>query len=227
MKPSPAAPGALSRLGGALVALLLLAGAAAAEVRILAFGDSLTAGSGLPADQGFAPQLEAWLHAHGAPDVTVVNGGVPGETSAGGLARIGSALDPDVDAVIVELGANDMLRRLDLDAMRRNLDGILTEIGRRDLPVLLAGLPAPPTYPAAYRREFKAAFRDLARRHDAIYVSSFFAGIAAGRSVPEIMDLFQPDRLHPNAEGVAAIVEGIGPPVLKLVVAARARAEAR
>ncbi len=216
-------PPALRRIAIALLAAAILAGAAAAEVRILAFGDSLTAGSGLPPDQGFAPQLEAWLHANGAPDATVINAGVPGETTAGGLARIGKALDPGVDAVIVELGANDMLRRLDLAAMRRNLDGILAAIGAHDLPVLLAGLPAPPTYPAAYRRQFKATFRELARKHDAIYVSSFFAGIGAGRSIPEIMALFQPDGLHPNAEGVAAIVEGIGPPVLKLVAAARAR----
>jgi acyl-CoA thioesterase-1 len=223
MNAFPAASGALHRFGLALLAVALLSGAAAAEVRILAFGDSLTAGSGLPANRGFAPQLEAWLHAHGAPDATVINAGVPGETTAGGLSRIGAALDADVDAVIVELGANDMLRRLDLGAMRRNLDGILGEIGRRDLPVLLAGLPAPPTYPAAWRREFKATYRELARKHDAIYVSSFFGGMA-GRSVPEIMALFQPDGLHPNAEGVTAIVEGIGPSVLRLVAAARARA---
>ena len=196
-------------------------------MRILAFGDSLTAGSGLPPAQGFAPQLQAWLRAHGAPDATVVNAGVPGETSAGGLARIGAALgppdDPGVDAVIVELGANDMLRRLDVGAMRRNLDGILSEIGEAGLPALLAGLPAPPNYPADYRKAFKAAFRDVAREHDAIYVSSFFAGMADGRSMRQVMRLFQPDGLHPNAEGVAAIVEGMGPPVLELVERARAR----
>ncbi|HRO10126.1 arylesterase [Amaricoccus sp.] len=229
MTPSSPAPGGFRRLALALAALLLLAGAAAAPaaaaVRILAFGDSLTAGSGLPPAQGFTAQLEAWLHAHGAPDATVANAGVPGETTGEGLARISRTLgppgDPRFDAVIVELGGNDMLDRLDLADMRRNLDGILTEIGRRDLPVLLAGLPASPTYPAAWRREFKATYRDLARRHGAIYVSSFFAGMAEGRSVPEIMALFQPDGLHPNAAGVAAIVEGIGPAVLKLVERAR------
>jgi acyl-CoA thioesterase-1 len=209
------------RFACALALLAVLAGAAAAEVRILAFGDSLTAGSGLPPAQGFAPQLEAWLRAHGAPDATVINAGVPGETSAGGLARIGTALGPDVDAVIVELGANDMLRHLDVGAMRQNLDGILTAIGEAGVPALLAGLPAPPNYPAAYRKAFKAAFRDLARKHRAIYVSSFFGGMAKGRDMREIMGLFQSDGLHPNAEGVAAIVEGIGPPVLELVERAR------
>jgi acyl-CoA thioesterase-1 len=225
--PFPAAWSGLRRLLLAVAALAALAGAGAAaagaEVRILAFGDSLTAGSGLPPAQGFAPQLEAWLRANGAPDATVVNAGVPGETSAGGLARIGGALGPDVDAVIVELGANDMLRGLDPGAMRRNLDGILTAIGRKGLPVLLAGIPAPPNYPAGYRREFKAAFRDVAREHDAIYVRSFFAGMAEGRTIGQVMRLFQSDGLHPNAKGVAAIVEGIGPSVLELVERARAR----
>jgi acyl-CoA thioesterase I len=225
MKPFPAASGAVSgtlgRLAFVLAALAALAGAAAAEVRILAFGDSLTAGSGLPPAQGFVPQLQAWLRAHGAPDATVINAGVPGETSAGGLARIGTVLDPGVDAVIVELGANDMLRHLDVGAMRQNLDGILSEIGEAGLPALLAGLPAPPNYPAGYRKAFKAAFRDLAREHDAIYVRSFFGGMAEGRSMGQIMRLFQPDGLHPNAEGVAAIVEGMGPPVLELVERAR------
>ena len=220
---STAASRALRRLVPALAFVLAFAGAAVAEVRILAFGDSLTAGSGLPPHEGFAPQLEAWLHAHGAEDATVINAGVPGETSAGGLARIGTVLGPEIDAVIVELGANDMLRGLDVGAMRRNLDGILTEVGRHGLPVLLAGLPAPPNYPAAYRREFKAAFRDVAREHGAIYVGSFFGGMAEGRSMRQVMALFQSDGLHPNAEGVAAIVDGIGPPVLKLVKQARAR----
>ena len=128
-----------------------------------------------------------------------------------------------MDAVIVELGANDMLRHLDVGAMRQNLDGILSEIGEAGLPALLAGLPAPPNYPADYRKAFRAAFRDLAREHDAIYVSSFFGGMAEGRSMRQIMRLFQPDGLHPNAEGVAAIVEGMGPPVLELVERARAR----
>jgi acyl-CoA thioesterase I len=213
----------MRNLALALAALLALAGAAAAEVRILAFGDSLTAGYGVPEGEGFVPQLQAWLHAHGATDVKVINGGVSGDTSAGGLARLGWALTPDVDAVIVALGANDMLRGLDVGEMRRNLDGILSETGARGLPTLLAGLPAPPNYPADYRKAFKAAFRDLARQHDAIYVSSFFGGMAEGRNMRQVMRLFQDDGLHPNAEGVAAIVEGMGPPVLELVERARRR----
>ena len=210
-----------SRLSALVLAVAL--GAAApglAEVRILAFGNSLTAGFGLPEGEGFVPQLEAWLHAHGAPDVTLVNGGVSGDTSAGGLARIGWALERDVDGVIVSLGANDMLRGMDTGAMRDNLDAILDAIDARGLPVLLAGLPAPPNYGPEYRKAFKAAFRQLAAEHDAIYVSSFLGGMS-GRSVREVLRLMQEDGMHPNARGVEANVEAIGPAVLALVERAR------
>ncbi len=214
---------ALRNLALALGLLVACAGAAAAEVRILAFGNSLTQGFGLPEEQGFVPQLEDWLRAHGAPDVTVINAGVSGDTSAGGLARIDWALGDDVDGVIVALGGNDLLRGLDVGEMRRNLDGILTAIDARGLPVLLAGLPAPPNYGPEYRKAFKAAFRDLAETHRAIYVSSFLGGMGQGRSVREVMRLMQPDGIHPNAAGVAANVDYIGPAALELVAAARER----
>lgn len=207
----------------ALAALGALAGPAAAEVRILAFGDSLTAGSGLPPAQGFVPRLEAWLHAHGARDVTVVNAGVSGNTTADGLARIGPALTPDIDAVIVELGANDVLRGIDPRVTRRNLDGILTAIDARGLPVLVAGIPAPPNYDEARRKAFRATFREVAAAHGALYYPSFLAGMGQGRSVREIMRLMQRDGLHPNRAGVAAIVAHIGPWVLELAALARAR----
>ena len=129
----------------ALVGTAFLATPALAEVKILALGDSLTAGYGLPPEQGFVPRLGAWLAAHGAPDVTVINAGVSGDTTAGGLARIDWALGDDPDAVIVELGANDLLRGLDPGTTRANLDSILNAIGKRDLPVLLAGVPVPPS----------------------------------------------------------------------------------
>ena len=209
-----------SRVSALVLAFALGVAPALAEVRILAFGDSLTAGFGLPEAEGFVPQLEAWLHAHGAPDVTVVNGGVSGDTSAGGLARIEWALEGDVDGVIVALGANDMLRGLDTGAMRDNLDAILDAIDAERLPALLAGLPAPPNYGPEYRKAFKAAFRELAAEHDAIYVSSFLGGMS-GRSVREVLALMQDDRMHPNARGVAANVAAIGPAVLELVERAR------
>ena len=224
-------PVRLSRWRGALallcaLALLALAPVAArAEVTILAFGDSLTAGAGLPEADGFVPRLEAWLHAHGARDVSVINGGVSGDTSAGGLARIDWALTPEVDGVIVELGANDMLRGLSMAKMRANLDGILERIDAKGLPALLAGLPAPPNYPKDYQTAFKAAFKELAAEHDAIYVSSFFGGMS-GKSMGEVMAMMQPDGIHPNARGVVANVDAIGPAVLKLVERARAKAKA-
>jgi acyl-CoA thioesterase I len=212
----------LAKLGLLAAVWLALAGSAAAEVRILAFGDSLTASYGVPDGQGFVPRLDAWLAAHGAADAVVVNAGVSGDTTAGGLARIDWALGDDIDAVIVELGANDMLRGIDVEVTRRNLDTILAAIGARGLPAILAGLPAPPNYPQDYRKAWKATFRDLAKAHDAIYYPSFFAGIGDGRSMRQIMGLFQSDGLHPNAEGVQAIVDDIGPVVLKLIAEAEA-----
>jgi acyl-CoA thioesterase-1 len=210
----------------ALAVLALAPVAARAEITILAFGDSLTAGAGLPEAEGFVPQLEGWLHRHGQRDVRVVNAGVSGDTSAGGLARIDWALTPEIDGVIVELGANDMLRGLSMTKMRANLDGILDRIDARGLPALLAGLPAPPNYPKDYQKAFKDAFRELAEKHQAIYVNSFFAGMS-GRGMKQVMAMMQPDGLHPNAKGVAANVEAIGPSVLKLVKRARVAAKER
>jgi acyl-CoA thioesterase-1 len=216
--------GAWRGLRNLLITLaLVMAAPAAAEIRVLAFGDSLTQGFGLPEDQGFVPQLQAWLRENGVVDVVVVNGGVSGDTTAGGLQRIDWSLGDDIDAVIVELGANDMLRGIDTRVTRANLDGILTAIAARGLPAILAGLPPPPNWGEDYRRAFKAMYRDLAAKHGAIYYSSFLGGMGQGRSIQEIMRLMQPDGLHPNAAGVEAIVEHIGPVVLELVAEARLR----
>lgn len=203
--------------------LVLLAAPAAADVRILAFGDSLTQGYGLPEADGFVPRLQGWLAENGAGDVTVVNGGVSGDTSAGGLARIAWSLGDDIDGVILELGANDLLRGLEPGVTKANLDGILGEIGARGLPVLVAGIPAPANYPATYRQAYDAMFRDLAGAHGAIFYPSFLSGLGDGRSLRDVTRLLQPDGLHPNAEGVGAIVEQIGPVVLELVAAVRER----
>lgn len=203
--------------------LVLLAAPAAADVRILAFGDSLTQGYGLPEADGFVPRLQGWLAENGAGDVTVVNGGVSGDTSAGGLARIAWSLGDDIDGVILELGANDLLRGLEPGVTKANLDGILGEIGARGLPVLVAGIPAPANYPATYRQAYDAMFRDLAAAHGAIFYPSFLSGLGDGRSLRDVTRLLQPDGLHPNAEGVGAIVEQIGPVVLELVAAVRER----
>ena len=200
---------------------LVTASQAAAEVTILAFGNSLTQGYGLPESDGFVPQLQRWLDANGAGDVTLINAGVSGDTTAGGLSRIAWSLDDSVDGVIVALGGNDVLRGLQPDQIRANLDGILTEIDKRDLPVILAGLPAPPNYGSEYQTAFRAIFPDLAEKHGAIYYKSFLGGLGDGRNMLQVMGLFQSDGIHPNAEGVTAIVEHIGPVVLDLAAEAR------
>lgn len=214
---------AMSRSNLAAAALILLAVPATAEVRILAFGDSLTQGYGLAETDGFVPRLQDWLAANGATDVTVVNGGVSGDTSAGGLARIDWSLGDDIDGVILELGANDMLRGIDPAVTKKNLDGILTVIGKHGLPVLLAGIQAPSNYPVAYRQAYDAMFGDLAGVHGAILYPAFLAGLGDGRNLRDVTRLLQPDGLHPNADGVRAIVEHIGPAVLELVSEARDR----
>jgi acyl-CoA thioesterase I len=209
----------LCNLGAAV--LLASATSAAAQVTVAALGDSLTQGYGLPAEEGFVAQLEDWLHANGATDVTVLNAGVSGDTSAGGLARVAWTLTDDVDAVIVALGGNDLLRGLDPGETRSNLDAILREITGRGLPVLLAGLPAPGNYGPEYQAEFEAIFPDLAREYGAILVPSFLAGLGEGRDLSAARALLQEDGVHPNAEGVRANVAALGPAVLELVGAAK------
>lgn len=216
--------GVARRLCNALAALLLVltaCGSAAAEVRILAFGDSLTQGYGLPQEEGFVPVLQEWLRTHGADDVVVINGGVSGDTTAGGLNRIGWALSEDVDGVIVALGGNDLLRGLDVSQMRQNLDGILTAIDAKGVPAILAGLPAPVNYGKEYAQEFRQMFVDLAETHDVILYPSFVGGMGNGRNMFQVMRLMQRDGIHPNAKGVQANVDMIGPEVLELVRLAR------
>lgn len=212
------------RLRNLLAALALAASplaAAAEEVTIAALGDSLTQGYGLPEADGFVPRLQAWLRENGAPDAIVINAGVSGDTSAGGLARVDWTLTEDVDAVIVALGGNDLLRGIDPAVTEENLDGILRAVRARGLPVLLAGLRAPGNYGAEYQQAFDAMFPDLAARHDAILYPSFLGAITDGRGPAEARALIQGDGLHPNPKGVEAIVEDIGPKVLELIDAAR------
>jgi acyl-CoA thioesterase-1 len=208
------------RSKAALTVIFLGLPAAAEPVTLLALGDSLTQGYGLPADQGFVPQLETWLNANGA-EVSVVNGGVSGDTSAGGASRIGWALEPSVDAVMVALGGNDLLRGIDPAATKGNLATILTEIEGRGLPVLLVGMSALGNYGAAYAEEFNAIYPTLAEAHDVALFDDFLAGLEQiGDRQQVLSDYLQPDAVHPNADGVALIVEAIGPTVLELVGAA-------
>lgn len=207
-----------------VLALMLAALPAAADpLRIVAFGDSLTQGYGLPVNDGFVPQLQGWLRDQGA-DVTVLNAGVSGDTTAGGAARIGWTLTDDVGALIVALGGNDMLRGLPPEEVRRNLTEILQAAQARDLPVLLIGLPAPGNYGPDYKQAFDSVFPDLAAEFGTLHAENFLGALVALPDRDQAMkDLMQPDFTHPNAKGVALIVQDLGPHVLELIEIARAQ----
>ncbi|WP_237763504.1 arylesterase [Falsirhodobacter sp. alg1] len=181
---------------------------------IVALGDSLTQGYGLPAEDGFVPTLMHWLAENGH-DVNIVNAGVSGDTTAGGLARTDWSLEPGTDAVIVNLGGNDLLRGLDPAQTRANLDGILDKIDAKGLPVLLIGLHSPVNFGADYQAAFNAIYPDLAQEHDALLLPDYFTPLVRdGRLDPALM---QADGIHPNATGVKRAVEEVGPAVLKLL----------
>lgn len=202
-------------LAGLMALLLVLPAGVRAEVRLLAFGDSLVQGYGLPQGEGFVPQLEARLR-DGGHEVSVINAGVSGDTSAGGLSRIGWSLAEDVDAVIVVLGGNDLLRGLDPADTRESIGGILEEIRARGLPVLLAGMQAPGNYGAAYKEAFDGLYPALADAKGARLFPSFMAPLMGDPEAPDLAAaraLLQPDGVHPNAEGVARIVEAMLPQV--------------
>lgn len=192
-----------------VIALCWLAGtwhaAAAAEpVRIVALGDSLTAGPGLDSDSTFPARLEAALRERGHA-VTIVNAGVSGDTSRDGLARLDWSVGPETDAVIVELGANDALRGTDPTITRSALDAILARLSERGLPVLVAGMLAPPNLGDSFAGAFNPIYGDLARKYGAEIYPFFLDGVA-GDSRFNLQD-----GMHPNAAGVDIIVERILP----------------
>ena len=218
---SPVAYGArrtLRNLSFTLALSFSVASAANAEsVTVFALGDSLTAGYGLPEGDGLVPQLNAWLTEQGA-DVTVLNGGVSGDTSAGGLSRLAWSLTPDVDALIVTLGGNDLLRGLQPEVTRDNIKAILTEAEARQLPVLLIGMKAPGNFGPAYKEAFDRLYPDLAAEHGALHIDSYFGLIDPQATDPgQIAEFMQADGIHPNAEGVKRAVAALGPTVLDLV----------
>nr|WP_284154989.1 arylesterase [Algicella marina] len=187
----------------------------AEETVILALGDSLTQGFGLPEEEGFVPQMQAWLRNEGA-EVRIINGGVSGDTSAGGLARTAWSLTPEVEAVIVNLGANDMLRGVDPADTRANIDGILTTIDEKGLPVLITTVPSAGNFGAYYKKSFDAVFPELAEQYGALLYPNFFAALG-GENLSDARQWMQGDGIHPNAEGVGKIVEAMGPAVLDLI----------
>lgn len=176
---------------------------------ILAFGDSLTAGYGLEQGLGFVPQLQATLRRHGIA-ADVADGGVSGDTSEAAKARLSWTLDglprrPDL--VIVELGANDMLRGLDPALTRANIDVILAELGRRKIKVLIAGMRGAPNLDPAFVAKFEALYPGLAKKHGAALYPFFLDGVAAQPG------MVQADGMHPTFEGIKQIVTRIAPTV--------------
>lgn len=188
-----------------LLGLFLAASPLQAQtIHVLALGDSLTAGLGLDPAQAFPARLEAALKARGH-DIVIANAGVSGDTSAAGADRLDWSLAPETDAVIVELGSNDALRGIDPAETEKALDGILSALAARKLPVLLAGMLAPRNLGADYGKKFDAIFPRLAQKHGVLFYPFFLDGVAAEPAFN------QPDGLHPNSKGVDMIVARILP----------------
>ena len=193
-----------------LLTLIAIWPAQAKDPVVLTFGDSLTAGYGLPRADGFVAQLQAALKQSGKA-VRVKNGSVSGDTTSSGRARLAWVLNEDIDLVIVELGANDALLGISPPVTRKNLGAILVELKRRKIPVLLAGMLAPPNWGPNYSQAFNSIYPDLAKLHGAKLYPFFLDGVAAKSH------LNQSDGIHPNANGVRVIVDALTPYVIDLL----------
>ena len=207
------------RFGFVVVSSLFLVAAPpvqAQTIHILAFGDSLTAGFGLDPAQAFPARLETALKARGH-DIVIANAGVSGDTSTAAAERLDWSLGQDVDGVIVELGANDALRGIAPERTEAALDEILSELGKRKLPVLFAGMLAPRNLGSDYGKSFDALYPRLARKHGVLFYPFFLDGVAADPA------LNQPDGLHPNSKGVDMIVARILPIAEDLIKQASAK----
>jgi acyl-CoA thioesterase-1 len=191
------------------------AAAADRPLHLVALGDSLTAGYGLPALAAFPVRLQRALAAKGIT-VAISNAGVSGDTTADGLARLDWSVPEDTDAVILELGANDMLRGLDPKATRATLEEIVRRLQQRHIDVLLCGMLAAPNLGPDYARDFDAIFPELAAADNLLLYPFFLTGVATDKS------LTQRDGLHPTAAGVDVIVAGILPKVEELITRVRA-----
>jgi acyl-CoA thioesterase-1 len=191
--------------------------AAAETLRLVALGDSLTQGYGLAQGEGLVPQLQDWLEMQGI-DAIVINAGVSGDTTAGGLSRLDWTLADEPDAMIVALGGNDLLRGIDPANSRANLSALLTRLEAEGIPALLVGLPAPGNYGPEFQDAFNAIFPELAAQHGAALYPDLLEPITARQSAGEgIGPWMQADMIHPNAAGVAEIVAAIGPSVAELL----------
>ena len=198
---------ALAALAGSLASVIAVRGLrAAAPVKLVALGDSLTAGFQLAPGEGFVPKLEAALRAKGR-DVSIANAGVSGDTASGGLDRLDWSVPDGTDGVIVELGANDMLRGLRPEITRAALTRILDRLKARNIPAMLAGMRAAPNLGPDYVKAFEAIYADLAKERGLILYPFFLDGVTGARGMT------LPDGLHPSAKGVDVIVAGILPSV--------------
>ncbi len=192
--------------------LLLLSSVAGANepLRILVLGDSLTAGHGLAENEAFPAELQQALQAAGH-NVSVINAGVSGDTTAGGLARLDWALADRPQMVIIELGANDALRGLPPESARKNLTAIITRLQQEKIAVLLTGMRAPRNLGADYYNKFDQLYPELARQHQVAFYPFFLQNVAT------IRHYNQSDGIHPNAAGVKVIVQSILPTVERLI----------
>jgi acyl-CoA thioesterase I len=173
---------------------------ASAKPRIVFLGDSLTAGLGLPGEQSF-PSLIGRRLAERGYDYEIVNAGVSGDTSAGGVRRLDWSLEGDVRVLVLALGANDGLRGLPTDELKKNLAAVIERARARGITVVLAGMEAPPNFGAAYTREFRGVYAELAREHQVRFVPFLLQGVAG------LPALNQPDGIHPNARGAAIVAD--------------------
>ncbi|MEN0088121.1 MAG: arylesterase [Pseudomonadota bacterium] len=184
----------------------------AGTVRVVALGDSLTAGYGLATNEAFPVQLEAALREVGIP-ATVENAGVSGDTTTGGLARLDWSLGAEnPELVIVALGGNDFLRGIPVERTRQNMEQLAETLESREVPTLVAGMLAPPSMGAEYEAAFNAIYPDIAENTGAFLYPFFLEGVAFER------DLNQPDGIHPTAEGIAVMVELIMPSVVTALI---------
>lgn len=200
-----------------LFVLLLAPGANSKTVTIAALGDSLTEGYGLPVEDGLVPRLEAWLQQDGL-DVHIINAGVSGDTTAGGLARADWTMTPDIEGIILLLGGNDFLRGVDPEESAANLSGILTAAQSHGLPTLLVGLKGGSNYGPDYQAAFNGMYPQLAEKFHTIYYPDYFSALRdAGNPANITSTYMQNDYIHPNAAGVQKIVAAFGPVVRKLI----------
>jgi acyl-CoA thioesterase-1 len=190
----------------AMIVTLPIAQAQGQPIRLVALGDSLSAGYGLPQEAAFPVVLERALKAKGYK-VEIANAGVSGDTSSGGLDRLDWSVPDGTDGVILELGANDMLRGLDPALTRRNIEAIVQRLKSRNIPVLLAGMYASRNLGPDYVQKFDSLYPDIAKKHDLVLYPFFLDGVAGERS------LNLPDGMHPTAKGIEIIVARILPTV--------------